>query len=123
MISCIIIDDDKNITGVFNDILSLIGLQVVGIGHDGSDAIELYKKHKPDVMFVDVNMPKYDGFYAVEKTREFDPDAKIIMVTADFTQETQQRLEELCVTALIYKPFDPKQIQNVLLEEYKINLS
>lgn len=122
MISCIVIDDDKNITAVFEDILELMGLNVAGIGHDGAEAVELYKKHRPDVMFVDVNMPKYDGFYAVEKTREYDPDAKIIVVTADFTKETQQRLEDLCVTAIIYKPFNQMQIRKVLLEEYKIRL-
>jgi len=120
MISCIVIDDDKNITAVFEDILDLMGLQVVGIGYDGAEAVELYKNHRPDVMFVDINMPKYDGFYAIEKTKEIDPNAKIIVVTADFTQDTQQRLEDLCVTALIYKPFDQIQIRKVLLEEYKI---
>lgn len=120
MISCVIVDDDKNIRDVFTDILELLGLKVIAKGNDGNEAVHLYSEHKPDLLFIDINMPKYDGFYAIEKIREFEPNAKIVVVTADFTQETQNKLEELGTTAVIYKPFDQLQIKRILLEEYKI---
>lgn len=123
MITCIVIDDDANTTKVFSDILELIGLQVVGKGYDGNDAVSLYKKHSPDVVFIDVVMPHADGFYALEKIHEFDPNAKIIAVTADFTMEIERRLKEMNVTAIIRKPFDQNEIKQVLIHKYKINTS
>lgn len=117
------IDDDKNTTKVFADILELMGLEIVGQGYSGDDAVSLYRNYRPDVAFIDIVMPHANGFYALEKIRELDPDAKVVAVTADFTTETQQRLEELKVSAIIYKPFNQNEIKRVLLENYKIRIS
>jgi len=123
MNSCIVVDDDKNTVHVFTDILELLGLEVRGYGYDGNSAVSLYKQHRPDIVFIDMTMPIADGFFAIEKIKEFDPNAKIVAVTADFTLETQQRLEKDNVLAIIYKPFNQDQIKQVLLEKYQINLN
>lgn len=123
MITCIVIDDDANTTKVFSDILELIGLDVVGKGYDGHDAISLYKKHRPNVVFIDVVMPHADGFYALEKIHEFDPSAKVIAVTADFTVDVERRLKEMNITAIIRKPFDQNEIKQVLIQKYQISTS
>ncbi|MFB5606177.1 MAG: response regulator, partial [Nitrosarchaeum sp.] len=105
MISCIVIDDDVNTVRVFSDLLELLGLQVVGQGYAGQDAVLLYQTHHPDITFVDLVMPETDGFYAVEKIMTLDSDAKVVAVTADFTLETEERLKKMNVSAIIYKPF------------------
>ena len=122
MITCIVIDDDLNTTKVFSDILDLMGLHVVGNGFSGSEAVCLYKQYRPDVVFIDLMMPKTDGFYAIEKIREIDPIAKIVTVTANLTLETSKKLEELKINAIIYKPFSIHEIKQAL-ELYKINTS
>ncbi len=66
-------------------------------------------------------MPYKDGFYGIEKIKEFDPEAKIVAVTADISSETDQRLNKLNITAIIYKPFSYNEIKQVLMQEYKIN--
>ncbi|MFB5605848.1 MAG: response regulator [Nitrosarchaeum sp.] len=121
MISCIVIDDDLHIVQVFSDILELIGLEVLAQGYDGKDAVELYIEHRPEIIFTDIMMPRYDGFYGIEKIKEFDSDAKIVAVTADVSSETEQRLDEFNVTAVIYKPFDIQKIKQVLTQECKID--
>ncbi|MFB5638443.1 MAG: response regulator [Nitrosarchaeum sp.] len=121
MISCIVIDDDLHIVQVFSDILELIGLEVLAQGYDGKDAVELYIEHRPEIIFTDIMMPRYDGFYGIEKIKEFDSDAKIVAVTADISSETEQRLDEFNVTAVIYKPFDIQKIKQVLTQECKID--
>ena len=68
------------------------------------------KKLKPDVIFLDVIMPNYDGFYTLNKIREIDADAKIIMVTADFSPSTKKKLKELKANDVIYKPYDGRAI-------------
>ncbi len=120
MITCIVVDDDVNTTKVFSDILELMGLHVIGKGFSGSEAVCLYKQYKPDAVFIDLMMPKTDGFYAIKKIREIDPTAKVVAVTANLTLEADQKLEELKVNAIIHKPFSIHQIKQVL-EQCKIN--
>jgi two-component system chemotaxis response regulator CheY/two-component system response regulator (stage 0 sporulation protein A) len=109
-ITTIIIDDDKDITAVFAEYLKSHGITTLGIGHDGKSAVELYQKTKPSVVFLDVMMPDYDGFYGLEKIKQFDLNARIIMVTADVTQETHDRLMSLGASMIIHKPFEIEEI-------------
>jgi len=121
MITCIVIDDDVNTTKVFSDILELMGVDVLAQGHDGNDAISLYMKYRPEIVFTDIMMPNADGFYGIQKIKEFDPHAKIVAVTADISAETQNKLKDLDITAVICKPFNQSEIKRVLMEKYKIN--
>lgn len=105
-ITVIVIDDDLDTVDVFSEYLEMKGIKVIGNGHNGKDAVELYHKLKPDVVFLDVLMPHYDGFYAVTTIQKTDPNVKVIMVTADLTQDTADRLEEMNITDIIYKPYE-----------------
>ncbi len=101
----------------------MIGVRVLASGSDGKDAIRLYKKYNPDIVFTDIMMPEADGFYALEEIRKFDPHAKVVAVTADFTAESAMRLKELNISAVVYKPFDIQDIKRVLFEKYQIKIS
>jgi DNA-binding response OmpR family regulator len=59
-------------------------------------------------------MPEYDGFYLITNLRAKFKDAKIIMVTADLTQETDRKLKEYNVNAIIFKPFKINQIMKAV---------
>jgi len=122
MISCIVVDDDKGINTVFSEILTMIGLEVVGNGSNGKDAISLYKEHRPDIVFTDIMMPGYDGIFGIKGIKEINPDAKIIAVTGDITLETENTLALLGVSATIYKPFDIKDIKQTLYEKCKVKV-
>lgn len=113
-ITAIVIDDDKDTVSVLSDFLMIKGIKVIGIGYDGSEAVEIYKKLKPDVVFLDVMMETYDGLYALEKIREIQSDALVIMVTADLTRDTHERLLHLNASAIIYKPYDINEIMHIL---------
>ena len=104
-ITAIVIDDDLDTVELFCEYLEIKGIHVLGKGYDGREAVELYQKLKPQIVFLDIMMPHYDGFYAAEEIRKVDPNAKIIMITADLTSDTSHRLEELRVPA-IYKPYE-----------------
>ena len=64
-------------------------------------------------MFLDVLMESQDGFYTLEKIREIDPDAIVILITADIRQETKERLEKLNASAIIYKPYDINEVMGI----------
>jgi CheY-like chemotaxis protein len=104
--SVIVVDDDRDTVEVFCEFLSIKGIDVLGNGYNGEEAVELYEKLKPDIVFCDVMMPQYDGFYALKKIRGIDPNAKVIMVTADMTSDTEEQLKKLNATAVVYKPYE-----------------
>ena len=112
--TAIVIDDDHNIVNVFSELLEELGVKVLGQGYNGKDAAVLYKECKPDIVFLDVMMPEYDGFYALKKITELNPDAKIVVITADITQSSITKLEEFKIDAIIYKPIDMLKIIQVI---------
>ena len=83
MTSVIIVDDQLSIVKLCVDFLKSHGLDVLGVGYDGKDAVELYKRLKPDVVVMDMNMPKYDGRYAINEIKKINPNAKIIVCSGD----------------------------------------
>ncbi len=108
--SVIVVDDDNTLVKVFEQYLKLNNINVLGHCYDGKEAATLYEKLKPDVVLLDIMMPHHDGFYALEKIKEIDPDAKVIAVTADLTADTEKKLANLKVSGIIYKPYDMKDI-------------
>lgn len=114
MIRVIVVDDDKTIVSVFSEFLEIKGINVIGQGHDGKEAVDLYVKLKPDVVFLDVMMDKFDGLYALEEIKKIDSDANVIMVTADLSEDTYVKMTSLKATAIIFKPYEIDAIMKVL---------
>ncbi|PJC49860.1 MAG: response regulator [Nitrosopumilales archaeon CG_4_9_14_0_2_um_filter_34_16] len=114
MIRAIVVDDDKNIVDCFSEFLELRGIHILGKGHDGKEAVDLYVKLRPDVIFLDVLMDRFDGLYALEKIKNIDPDANVIMVTADLTENTHTQMTALKASAIIFKPYEIDAIMKAL---------
>lgn len=110
----IIIDDDIDTIEIFSEYLDIKGIDVVATGVDGNQAFQLYKQHKPDVLLLDIMMNGFDGFYALEHIRDYDPNSKIIVITADITQETKERLGRDRPDVVIYKPYDIEKLVDVI---------
>src|SRR5688572_4056751 len=56
-------------------------MQVVGEAGDGDEAIGFYERHRPDVMVLDLRMPKLDGVSVVQRVLEADPKARLLIMT------------------------------------------
>ncbi|MDE1726602.1 MAG: response regulator [Thaumarchaeota archaeon] len=108
------IDANQDVLNLFVELLQLKDFQVVGKGHSGQEAVEMYRTLRPDITFLDVFTSDGDGLYALEKIREINPNAIVIMVTADLVAATAERLKELHASAVIYKPFDINDIVNLV---------
>ena len=102
LIKAVAVDDEEDTLDSICQTLEIGGIDVVGKGHDGEEAYQLYKSLKPDVIILDMNMPNYDGGYALEKIKQDYPEAKVIVVTA-FTDYT---FEQAKASAIISKPYD-----------------
>ncbi len=110
----LVVDDNPDVRSLLVELLELKNFQVVGIGHDGNDAVTLYEKLKPDITLLDVVMPDTDGLYALDHIREMNSDAAVIMITTDLSQDTAKRLEDLKATAVVYKPFDINDLMKII---------
>ena len=104
--SLLIVDDDLDTVEIFKEFLEIKGFNVIGTGKNGKEAVEKYQELKPSVVLLDVMMPDYDGIYGLQGIRKVDPQAKVIMVTADKTTKTETKLKELNANAVLYKPYE-----------------
>lgn len=80
----------------------------------GEESIQRYKDQKPDLVFMDIKMPGMDGITALEKIREFDPGAKVVMCTALKEPEQEERARKAGCVGYIMKPFSSQDIANAL---------
>ena len=111
MTDVLVVDDENDNVEVLCEYLWLKGLNVVGRAHNGREAHELYEELRPDVVLSDVLMPDFDGYYGLQKILEFDPHAKVIMVTASATSDTEQnKLKSMGASAVIQKPYEIEDI-------------
>ena len=114
MTRAIVIDDDVDAVEVFGEFLEIKGVEVIGKGYNGLEGVNLYKKLRPDIVFADVMMPEFDGFYLLSNIKKINSNAKVVMVTADLREETKEKLTKLCADGIIYKPFEINYIINLI---------
>jgi len=114
MVSVIVVDDEKDVSEVLCEFLRIKGIEVLGRGRDGQQAIELYQKLNPDIVLMDLVMPNYDGFHGVRKIREYDPDSKIMIISASLTHSYVQQLVEMNVNSISLKPYDLNKIIDLI---------
>ncbi len=73
-------------------------------GNDGSVALELYSSFKPDVTFMDLTMPGTDGITALQEIKKLDPQAIVIILTADIQRRTIEKVIEMGAFSVLKKP-------------------
>lgn len=108
----LIVDDSMFVTKQIGQILTSEGFEVVGTASDGEAGVEKYKELFPNVDFVtmDITMPKMDGVTALEKIIEFDPEAKVIMVSALGKQDLVKDALIKGAKNYIVKPLDREKV-------------
>lgn len=108
--SVIIVDDEEDCRYSLQQTLELSGVDVIGTGSDGLEAFKLYEKYLPDVVVLDLNMPNYDGNYAMEKIKEKYPTARIIVVSAFMDYDFDRNK----VDGVICKPYNTKELIDLI---------
>ena len=69
-----------------------------------------------DVVFLDITMPVIDGFGALAGIREVNPDALVVMISADRQKSTKEKVLSLGASAIISKPIDEEEFRATLLK-------
>jgi len=112
-ISLLYIEDDRDIQEIYLDVISR-DVDVIHLAHDGAEGYEVYLEKKPDIILLDINMPKLDGLSLAKKIREVDSEVKIIITTAYAEQDKLLQAIELYLIKYILKPIDPKVLKEAL---------
>ena len=106
----LICDDSILARKQIKDVISIVGNPTIIEASDGEGAIQLYKEHKPDLVFLDIVMPKKDGNIAIEEIMAYDKDAVIIIVSSVGTHSQLKCALEAGATDFIQKPINKIQI-------------
>ena len=109
-INVAIVDDNERMVNLLEDILKEDSeIEVVGKSENGLDAVDMIKETKPDVVLLDLIMPKLDGLGVMEKIKK-DTDLKknpsFIIITAIGQEGVTESAFELGANYYIMKPFD-----------------
>lgn len=106
----LITDDSILARKQLKDMISSLGTPVFYEARDGQDAIDLYKRNKPDLVFLDIVMPNKDGNSAIQEIMDFDPDATIIIASSAGTQSQLKKAIEAGAREFIQKPLNQQQV-------------
>lgn len=99
----LIVDDSFNNLLLLEDLLTEMNYEVI-IAHNGIEAIEKVQQVNPDLILLDVMMPKMGGFEMMEKMKESEINIPVIIITAKNTEEEKSKALELGAKDFLVKP-------------------
>jgi len=112
MIRCIVVDDEQLILGELVDILKGFDADVVGIYQDPRTALDELEETRPDVAFLDIEMPDINGIELSKNIQEFNPDIHIVFVTA--YKEYAVKAFGVRATHYLLKPVDESGVKEAI---------
>ena len=78
-----VVDDQRLFTRGLSGLVNMLPeMEVVGVAYDGEEAVELCRKEEPDVVLMDISMPKMDGISATREIRDLLPQTAVVILTA-----------------------------------------
>ena len=111
----VLISDDSILSRKkLKDCMMSFGCTEVYEATDGEEAIAQYEANKPDIVFMDIVMPKKDGIEALKGILEIDSNAKVIMASSVGTQSYLKDAIKAGATDFLQKPIDPEQVKKLL---------
>jgi len=113
MYKVVLIDDEEEILNDRSEIIKNLGFKCF-IARDGQEGVKIIERENPDVVFTDLKMPKYDGFYVLKKATLIDPDIPVILFTGYGTIKSAVEAMKLGAYDYLQKPFPIEMMEIVL---------
>ena len=113
----LVVDDEPPIVRLMEFILARQGHEMI-VAVNGQEALEKVRAHRPDLVLLDIMMPRVDG-YEVARTLRADPefaDIPVIMLSAKAQEEDIQKGLNVGVNEYITKPFSPEHLVHVVAD-------
>ena len=109
-INILIVDDLAFIKMILKDIVEKAGFRVTGEASNGEEAVSLYEEQRPDIVLMDITMPKMDGITALREIIKIDNNARVIMCSALGQQKLIIQAIQIGAKDFIVKPFKPERV-------------
>lgn len=127
MLKVLIADDEKNICLMIQKLIDwkAYGMEVIGLVHNGIDAVRVMEEERPDVIISDIRMPGYDGLDVIQKAHDMELCADFIIISGYKYFEYAHKALNLGVEYYLLKPIDKKELEetlNKIIQKRKQNL-
>ncbi len=111
----LVCDDDPVILRLLQVNLELEGFDVL-LGHNGEEAVRIAASERPDLIILDIMMPRMDGYQACERLKAMDvtKDIPVVFLSAKAQQSDIEKGKASGVADYLIKPFDPNDLLDVL---------
>ncbi len=113
-VKILIVDDSRTSKRILRKLLEAQGYTVGAEAEDGEEGYLKYKELKPDLVTMDITMPKMDGIESLTLIKKMDPDAKVVMITAAGQKEKMVEALKRGADEFITKPFDAEEIASII---------
>lgn len=110
MAKIVIVDDSKFLRVTLSNILKKENHEIVGEGENGLQAIQLYKELRPDILTLDLTMPKMSGLEALREIKKEFPHAKVMICSALGKEKMVVDSIKSGAADFIVKPFDEERV-------------
>lgn len=114
MAKILVCDDSAFMRMMLKKVLVEQGHEIAGEAGDGLEAVAQYERLQPDLVTMDITMPKVDGIEAVRRIHEENPLARIVMVTALGQKAIITDALRAGAADFIVKPFDPEKVATIV---------
>jgi two-component system chemotaxis response regulator CheY len=116
----LVVDDSRFERAFLKGMLEDQGWRVIGEAADGQEGVEKFTELAPDVVMMDITMPRMDGITALKEIRRLDPEAQVVIVTAMGSPEKFREALNAGAKDFIVKPFERQKVQEVMSHLYRI---
>lgn len=116
MIKILLVDDEKGITETLRKFFEDRGFHAEA-ADSGEKALDIIKKSKPNIVFLDIKMPGIDGLETLKRIKKLDDNIKVIMLTVIDSKEIIDMAKELGADEYITKPFMVDYLDEVVIKK------
>ncbi len=112
----LLVDDEPHIRKYVSLILRTLGDPIIVEAGNGEEALAAYRRDDPDLVLMDVNMPRMDGIETLKALRAYDPKAAVIMLTSLANRDTIEQALEAGALNYIRKDTPREEIAQALAD-------
>jgi YesN/AraC family two-component response regulator len=112
-LTALIVDDDQEASGIMQNIFGQLFKEVF-VAEDSKDALKIYKRQRPDIVFTDIMMPGIDGLELSRQIREINKNQVIVVISASSDMNVVTEVIKIGATSFLQKPIDMKSVIETL---------
>ncbi len=117
-IRVLIVDDEPHIRKMVSLVARQLNLEVVGTARDGEQGVEMFRKLKPDLVLMDINMPRLKGTDALKIMMAESPDTPVIMLTSLVATDVVMECLRAGARNYVRKDVSPKEMRALIRETW-----